>query len=170
MKRCVAWPDSALSCSFRTDELNASTLPCCGFGCGEELLLFGRLYLEAELYFETDRRRGGGGAFRNGGVSRGGFFSDFPSVQRPFQPGALQRLAASPCFSPLAVPCPRPVETTSPLTFSTKHLHPPYRHRLALQRTIAHPSTCRGTPKPLPVLVEAFNFKREELLLQYLKV
>lgn len=90
---------------------------------------------------------------------------------RHFQPGAQQRLAASPRLSPLAVPGLR---RTSPLTFSTKHTHPMDRHCLALQRTIAHPSTCRrgrgGAPKPLPVLLEAFNFKREELLLQYLKV
>lgn len=91
----------------------------------------------------SERRRRGRTTF--GSVSRGGFPTEqTPSVQRHFQPGALQRLAACPWFSPLAVPCLRPVETTSPSTFSTKHLHPPYRHCLAFQRTIAHPSMCRG--------------------------
>ena len=111
----------------------------------------------------------------DGSVSRRGFPAEqTPSVQRHFQPGALQRPAASARLSPLSVPCPRHISNLSTPaespTFSTRHLNPPYRHCLALQRTIAHPSTCRGTPKPLPVLLEAFNFKRKELLLQYLKV
>lgn len=120
----------------------------------EELLLFGRLGLEAEMHCEavwvTEKRKGRVCEVGDwdGGVAAGEvflqntlLFKDIFSLERCSVP-------LPPHGSPLAVPCPRHISNLSAPaespTFSTKHLHPPYRHCLALQRTIAHPSTCRG--------------------------
>lgn len=97
----------------------------------------------------SERKRGGEGESEMD-VSVGDvFLANTPLLSADIF--SLERCSVQPPrrgSSPLAVPCPRHISNLftpaeSP-TFSTKHLHPPYRHCLALQRTIAHPSACRG--------------------------
>lgn len=108
----------------------------------------------------------------DGSDGRGGFPAEqTPSGQRHFQPGSRQRPAASMRLSPLAVPRPRrtsnlsnhPTPPAESPTFSTKTPAPSFQTLSRTSEDNRSPSHVSGTPKPLPVLLEAFNFKKKRI-------
>lgn len=172
-KRRVAWPASALSCSFWTDEPSAPLWPrpavVLAAGGGKmrrNCYSLGGSVWERRCTVRLSERRRGRGKSEKEACQRGGV-GQTPSVQRHFQPGALRRPAASTRLSPLVASCPRhtsnPSTPAESPTFSTKHLHPPHRHCLALQRTIAHPSTCRGLQSLYLYYWRLSTLKRKEI-------
>lgn len=162
-KRRLAWPASALSCSFWTDELSAplSPQPAVVLAAGGRMLrrnCYSLIGLGEEMHYETVLRGGRKekGSVRWRRVSRGKpFWSETFSGLSPAASSGLHTAPPPPGapYEALLPPVHPPLvpNTCTLLTDTVSHFR---------GQSLTLP-TCRGTPKPLPVLLEAFNFKRK---------